>query len=230
MIKNKIKECIKYNQLLDTKLFGVGTFGNLSLKVDNDTILIKPSGIAYKDLKVNQFSEINIKKYDINKYKFKPSTDLDTHVYLYKQYPLLKCISHFHSKYATIWSQACKPIPVLGTTHSDYFKNEIPVTRQLTKKEIENNYQNNIAKSIVEILKKKKYSYLECPGALVAHHAAFVWGKSGEDVINKSLMFEFIAELAFKSLQMNKSIKVSKFLIEKHYYRKNGINSYYGQK
>ena len=229
MSKSKILECIKYNKLLGSKVSQIGTFGNLSIKIDTINMFIKPSGINYKRLNENQFYPVNFKNIN-SRHKYKPSVDSETHLYLYKHLPLINCIAHFHSKYATIWSQSCKNIPILGTTHADYFKNEILVTKKLNKNEINKNYQINIAKSILKIFKEKKYSYLDCPGVLVANHGAFVWGISAEDVINKSIILEFISELAFKSLQINKNINVSKHLIEKHFSRKNGNSSYYGQK
>jgi L-ribulose-5-phosphate 4-epimerase len=133
---------------------------------------------------------------------------------------------HTHSKYATIWAQACKSIPNKGTTHSDYWFNDIPVTKKLSKKQIIKNYEKNIGKEIVSVL-RKNFTY----GLLIANHGVITFGKNIEEAILYAERLEYIAEMAFKTNVLNRSNKplISKDLIKKHYFRKHGSKSYYGQ-
>lgn len=154
----------------------------------------------------------------------KPSVDTDFHLEIYKNFKNINCVIHTHSKYATIWAQSCTPIPNLGTTHSDYWLTNIPVTKKLTKKEIKNNYEKNIGKSIVYVLKN-----FFCCGLLIANHGAICIGENVEEAILNAQRLEYVAELAYKTKILNKKSNISKDLVLKHFFRKNGQKSYYGQ-
>ena len=159
-----------------------------------------------------------------------PSSDTPTHSLLYKTFSEIGGIAHTHSKYATAWSQSKKEIPILGTTHADYSRKNILVTRLLKKNNVNTNYEKNIGKSIINCLKQNKLKPLHCPGILVANHAPFCWGTDTNHALKNSEIIEFLAELAFITLQINPKSKIDKHLIEKHFSRKNGNNAYYGQK
>ena len=150
---------------------------------------------------------------------------------IYKAFPEVNAISHFHSEYACAWAQANKSIPILGTTHADYWKEAIPITDLIQKKYLDNNYERYTGKLIVQKLNSMNCSPLSCPGILVPFHGPFVWGKDVEEVVNISLLIEKIAKMAFLTLNLSKknNFKLSKEIFQKHYLRKHGVNKYYGQ-
>tara|TARA_B100000212_G_scaffold337350_1_gene312048 strand:+ start:1230 stop:1760 length:531 start_codon:yes stop_codon:yes gene_type:complete len=162
--------------------------------------------------------------------RLKPSSDTPTHIEIYKHYRDIQSIVHTHSPYATSWAQAGFPIPCFGTTHADFWKDKIPITRKLKKKEIEANYEKNTGLVIIETFKKLKTTPLESPGVLVNNHGVFTWGESPQDAIKNAEAIELIAKMAFNSLMINPDLKpVDKILHNKHFYRKHGENKYYGQ-
>ena len=206
----------------------IQNLGNVSLRSGN-ICLIKPSGINFQDLKENQ-----IVKTDISCGKHNgvlaPSTDTPTHLEIYRKYSVVGGVAHTHSKYATAWAQAAKPIPCLGTTHADYWRSEIPVTRLMTKEEINGEYEVETGKVIVETLEKLELDPLDCPGILVAHHGPFTWGATVEDAVKHAEMLEYVAKLAWLTLQLNtNSEPISQTLHERHFSRKHGPKAYYGQ-
>tara|TARA_B100001287_G_C22634320_1_gene506767 strand:+ start:462 stop:1157 length:696 start_codon:yes stop_codon:yes gene_type:complete len=229
-MKEILRECIDKNKELISKGLSFQNFGNLSIKISKYEIIIKPSGVDLNSINVNDVPVIDIRTGKKIKGRLKPSIDTPTHIELYKKYEKLKSIAHCHSKYSTSWSQACKDIPILGTTHSDFSNTSIPVTDQLSGDEIKINYEKNIGVSIIKKLRKLKLNPYLCPGILVANHASFSWGITVDQCINNMETIEFLAETAFITLQINKKNKISKALISKHFNRKHGINAYYGQK
>ena len=156
--------------------------------------------------------------------KLQPSVDTNLHLEIYRNFKDIESIVHTHSKYATIWAQVCKKIPIYGTTHADYWDCDIPVTKKLKLKEVQSNYEQNIGKSVVQILKKK---FL--PGMLIAEHGMISFGKNSTEAFLNAQRLEYIAELAFQTHFLTKR-RIRSFLIKKHYERKNGKKKYYGQK
>ena len=149
----------------------------------------------------------------------------------YQKYREICAIVHTHSIYATAWAQSCRSVPCLGTTHADFCIREIPVTDLMSKEKVEKNYELNTANSIINKLNKLKLKPLFTPGILVANHGPFAWGKNLDEAIRNAEIIEFIARLAFITLNINNKTKtISKHLHAKHFYRKHGPNSYYGQK
>jgi len=222
MSLKKKRECHLANLKLLEKKLVFQNFGNLSIKLNETSIIIKPSGV---DLNKVKFKDYPIVRMDGSYKNFlKPSVDTNFHLEIYKNFKNINCVVHTHSKYATIWAQSCKPIPNLGTTHADYWLGNIPVTKKLTKKQINNHYEKNIGKSIVYELKN-----FFCYGLLIANHGAICIGDNVEQAILNAERLEYIAELAYKTKMLNKKSKISKDLVLKHYYRKNGYKSYYGQ-
>lgn len=224
-----IKQVLYANKLLKDKNLTFETFGNVS-SFENNKIYIKPSGVDFDDLKISNISIVDIN--NVNKYiQSKPSVDLNIHTAIYKNFKNVKAVAHTHSTYACLWSQLRKPIPCLGTTHADYWLNDIPITRQLTKKETSINYENSIGELIVRTLKDKKLNPKDCPGILVAGHGPFTWGTNPIEAVKHMNILEFCAKVAYLCINSNnsKNMKLEKHIASKHFYRKNGKNKYYGQ-
>ena len=203
-------------------------FGNASIKIEN-SMLIKASGSNLSKLTGEDIAKVSLK---ISKEKLcpRPSSDTPTHRVLYNEFPEIGAIVHTHSPYATSWAQSGLPIPCLGTTHADYWSGEIPITRSLTDKEINGEYESETGKVIIEKIKELNVDPLDCPGILVANHGSFTWGKTVEDAVKHAELLEYIARLAWLSLSINSDAKaISKVLHNKHYSRKHGPGSYYGQ-
>ena len=224
------KNCHVANVSLAKSSLVIHSFGNISSRIDDKYFTIKPSGANLNILKYTDYPIIRISDNKIIKGKLNPSTDTPTHCLLYKKYPEIGGIAHTHSKFATAWSQAKKSIPILGTTHADYSQKNIQVTNPLKKNQIIKNYEKNIGNSIIDCLKKSKIKPLECPGILVANHAPFSFGINANQAFKNAEILEYIAELAYLSLQINSKSKIDINLIKKHFYRKHGPSSYYGQK
>jgi len=204
-------------------------WGNIS-QIDRklNLIAIKPSGVNYDEIKINDIPVVNLNGKKVFG-KLNPSSDLDTHIEIYKNLNNVNGICHTHSKYATIFCQAGKAIKCVGTTHADYFLGDIPITRSLKKKEIKDDYVLNTGKVIVETYKRKKIRTKNIPAMLVKNHAPFVMGRNADNALENSIVLEEIAEMYFKSLQLNNNIKFEDTLITKHFNRKNGPKKYYGQ-
>ena len=224
------KNCHVANINLAKSSLVIHSFGNISSRIDDKYFTIKPSGANLNILKHTDYPIIRISDNKIIKGKLNPSTDTPTHCLLYKKYPEIGGIAHTHSKFATAWSQAKKSIPILGTTHADYSQKNIQVTNPLKKNQIIKNYEKNIGNSIIDCLKKSKIKPLECPGILVANHAPFSFGINANQAFKNAEILEYIAELAYLSLQINSKSKIDIDLIKKHFFRKHGPTSYYGQK
>ena len=224
------KNCHVANVSLAKSSLVIHSFGNISSRINDKYFTIKPSGANLNILKHIDYPIIRISDNKIIKGKLNPSTDTPTHCLLYKKYPEIGGIAHTHSKFATAWSQAKKSIPILGTTHADYSQKNIQVTNPLKKNQIIKNYEKNIGNSIIDCLKKSKIKPLECPGILVANHAPFSFGINANQAFKNAEILEYIAELAYLSLQINSKSKIDINLIKKHFFRKHGPSSYYGQK
>ena len=207
-----------------------GTFGNLSIAdVDAGVFAIKPSGVPYHDLRPNKIVLVSLETGQPTESKWKPSSDTPTHFELYRAF---KCgaIVHTHSEYATAFAQARLPISCMGTTHADYFHGDVPVTRPMTKAEVEKEYEANTGKVIVETFSKGKISPSEVPAVLVANHAPFAWGPDASQAIELAEMLEFIARINWRARTVAPDApRPDQFLIDKHYLRKHGKSAYYGQ-
>jgi len=206
------------------------TWGNVSeIDRENGVIAIKPSGVEY-----DVMTEDDIIIVDLNGNRvagsLNPSSDTATHIELYKAFPLIGGIVHTHSRNATIWAQAALDIPALGTTHADYFYGDIPCTRQLTNEEIHIDYEKNTGLVIVEEFAKRNIDPQAIPGAIIAGHAPFTWGKDAFDAVHNAVVVEEVAAMATSTRALNPDIKINPALLDKHYNRKHGKDSYYGQK
>jgi len=208
-----------------------GTFGNLSIAdVEAGVFAIKPSGVPYHDLRPDKIVLVSLETGQPTESRWKPSSDTPTHFELYRAF---KCgaIVHTHSEYATAFAQARLPISCMGTTHADYFHGDVPITRAMTKAEVEKEYEANTGKVIVETFTKGKISSSEVPAVLVANHAPFTWGPDASKAIELAEMLEFIARINWRARTIAPDApRPDQFLIDKHYLRKHGKSAYYGQK
>jgi len=229
MLEKLKEEVLKAN--LDLVKLGLVTltWGNVSgINRSKGLIVIKPSGVEYNKLTIKNMVVVDLNG-KVVEGKKRPSSDTPTHVELYKAFPEIGGITHTHSKYATIFAQACKEIPCLGTTHADHFYGSIPVTRFLTEGEVNSDYELNTGKIIVE--RFENINPVSMPGVLVAGHAPFSFGKNAFESVRNGLILERAAEMALGTFQLNTNIKeLPKYISEKHYKRKHGPDAYYGQK
>jgi L-ribulose-5-phosphate 4-epimerase len=203
------------------------TFGNASA-IDRKLglVVIKPSGVAYAKIKASDLvvTDLNGK---VVEGKLKPSSDLATHLELYKAWPNIGGIVHTHSHFATVFAQAQFEIPEYGTTHADYFNGPVPVTRPLTDAEIAKDYERNTGKVIVERFDGEPTTM---PAVLVSNHASFVWGATVEDAVENASILEEVARMAYHTMVLNPAAEtLPQALLHKHYRRKHGPQSYYGQ-
>jgi L-ribulose-5-phosphate 4-epimerase len=205
------------------------TFGNASgIDRAEGLVAIKPSGVPYEKLKA---ADMVITDLDgkIVEGTLNPSSDLATHVLLYREFPSIGGVVHTHSEFATSWAQAGLPIPCYGTTHADYFRGDVPVTPPLTDEQIESAYELNTGKVIVE--RFRNLDPIAMPGVLVAGHAPFAWGKTAAAAAHNAVVLEYIARMAFRGLLINPGMtEVSAALQRKHYERKHGPKATYGQR
>ena len=229
LIHNFKKKCFKSNKDIISKKLAIQSFGNVSQRVGSNLFVIKPSGVNLKKIKSNDLVIVEISSGKIIKSKLKPSSDTETHRILYKKYPQIKGIAHAHPIFLTSWAQTGKAIPNLGTTHSDYWQKNIPITKDLKNFEIKKNYELNTGKAIINALIQKKLNPDYCPGILSRYHGAFSWGHFSDEAVKNLEAMEFIAELAFYTTIIGYKKKVSKNIIDKHFFRKHGKNKYYGQ-
>ena len=206
------------------------TWGNVS-EVDEkrQVMVIKPSGIAYDDMQPKNMVVVDLKTENVIEGEYKPSTDAPTHIRLYKEYHSINSIVHTHSSYAVAFAQAGMNLPILGTTHADYFYGDILCTRELLENEVKANYEKNTANVIIETIKKNNYDIVAKQGILVKNHGVFTWGESAAKAVENAIVLEEIAKMAYLSIQLNSNAKINQYIIDKHYERKHGKNAYYGQ-
>jgi L-ribulose-5-phosphate 4-epimerase len=208
----------------------VFTFGNVSAADRNlGVFAIKPSGVPYKDLTPDKMVIVD---FDGNTIEggLRPSSDTKTHAVLYKHWDHINGIVHTHSTYGTAWAQTQRDIPIYGTTHADHTTSDIPCAPPMDDDMIKGNYEYETGFQIMNCLKDKGLSYEEVEMILVGNHAPFTWGKTAEKAVYNSAVLETIAQMAFLTEQINpKALRLKDSLIRKHYERKHGLDSYYGQ-
>jgi L-ribulose-5-phosphate 4-epimerase len=208
----------------------MGTFGNLSA-VDRSAgvFAIKPSGVPYTELTPDRIVLVSLATGAVVEGTLRPSSDTPTHLELYRAFPC-GAIVHTHSEYATMFAQARTAIRCLGTTHADYFRGDVPVTRPMTRAEVEQDYEANTGKVIVETFTKDGVSADEVPAVLVANHAPFTWGRDPAHAIENARVLEFVARMEWRGRMLApEAPRPDTFLVDKHYLRKHGKGAYYGQ-
>jgi L-ribulose-5-phosphate 4-epimerase len=205
------------------------TFGNASgIDRENGLVAIKPSGVPYETMTPADMVICGLDG-KIIEGRLKPSSDLDTHLELYRSFPTIGGVVHTHSEFATAWAQAGRSIPAFGTTHADYFYGSLPVTEELSAAEIQGDYVLNTGKAIVRRFRDLDPSAM--PAVLVAGHAPFCWGKTAADAAHNAVILETVARMAFyTTLLRPDGSGVSQALLDRHYFRKHGVDATYGQK
>ncbi len=205
------------------------TFGNVSgIDRSQELVVIKPSGMAYEELMPDDMVVVDLEGKTAEG-RLNPSSDTPSHIEIYKAFKEIAGITHTHSEYATMFAQANREIPCLGTTHADHFHGTIPITRMITEEEIEENYEKNTGKVVVE--RFSELDPMEMPGVLVVGHGAFTWGRSPDESVLNSLLLEHIAKTAWGTLALNSRCEaIPDCLLNKHFRRKHGPDAYYGQK
>ncbi|MFV0441044.1 MAG: L-ribulose-5-phosphate 4-epimerase AraD [Lachnospirales bacterium] len=208
----------------------VGTWGNVS-EIDRNlnVVGIKPSGVSYSNMKESDIVVIDLEGNVVDG-SLKPSSDTATHLEIYKNFDEVGGITHTHSTTATGFAQAGVNAQALGTTHHDYFYGDVPVTRQMTQEEIETDYELNTGKVIVETFVKNNINPMYVPAVLVNQHGPFTWGKSAKDSVFHGIVLEEVCKMNLTAVSLNSEILMNKHLQKKHFLRKHGENSYYGQK
>lgn len=208
------------------------TWGNVSeINRGLGIIVIKPSGVNYDNMTPEQMVVTNLEGELLEPEGLKPSSDLPTHVVLYKAFPEIGAVVHTHSTNAVVWAQAGRSLPAYGTTHADTFFGEVPCTRVLRKDEIQSDYEVNTGKVIEETYRERGLKSSEVPAVLVNGHGPFTWGKTASKAVENSLILEEICFMARETEQVNSKVEVlSQYLLDKHYLRKHGKEAYYGQK
>jgi L-ribulose-5-phosphate 4-epimerase len=209
----------------------MGTFGNVSA-VDRaaGVFAIKPSGVAYDQLTPAHMVLVSLGTGAVVDGDLRPSSDTPTHLELYRAF---ECggIAHTHSEYATAFAQARVPIRCMGTTHADYFHGDVPVTRSMTRKEVEHDYEQNTGRVIVELFQKHGISASSIPAVLVASHGPFAWGPDAVKAVEHARIVEYLARVEWRVRTLAPEVgRPDSFLIDKHYLRKHGSRAYYGQK
>ena len=230
LYKDLKQECYEANMQLNALNLVVYTFGNVSA-VDRKkgVFAIKPSGVPYEDLKPE---DIVIVDFDNNVIEgtMRPSSDTKTHAYLYKNWPNIGGVAHTHATYSVAWAQSQQDIPIFGTTHADHLTADIPCAPPMADHLIEGNYEHNTGIQILDCFKEKNLSYEEVEMILIGNHGPFAWGKNAAKAVYNSKVLEVVAEMAYLTLQINPNApRLKDSLIKKHYNRKHGKDSYYGQ-
>ncbi|MHC5000571.1 MAG: L-ribulose-5-phosphate 4-epimerase [Planctomycetota bacterium] len=205
------------------------SWGNVSgIDRGQGIIAIKPSGVSYDTLTPDDIVLVDLEG-NVVEGSMRPSSDTPTHLELYRNFPNIGGVCHTHSLNATVWAQACRSIPCLGTTHADYFYGDIPVTSVMSAEYIESEYELNTGRIIVETFSNIDPDQM--PAVLVANHGPFTWGPSPDKSVESAVVLEQVAEMALKTAVIKPELPaISQVLLDKHYLRKHGENAYYGQK
>jgi L-ribulose-5-phosphate 4-epimerase len=227
-LKQLREEVLEANLELVRRGLVLYTFGNASgIDREKALVVIKPSGVPYNKMKPEHLvvSDLNGK---ILAGKLRPSSDLPTHLVLYKAFPDIGGVVHTHSEYATAWAQARRDIPCFGTTHADYFHGSVPVTDSMPENEIAGEYEKNTGDAIVRRFRDPSASSI--PAVLVANHGPFTWGPDVTSAAHNAVVLESIARMAYFTVTINREASaIGKPLHDRHYLRKHGSQSYYGQ-
>jgi len=207
------------------------TFGNVSgVDRKSGNIVIKPSGVEYDVMKPEHMVVVSLATGQVVEGKLRPSSDTATHLELYRAFAEIGGVVHTHSAFAASWAQAHRDLPAYGTTHADYFHGSVPCTRPLTDAEIQDAYETNTGLVIVERFTEASINPCHVPAVLVAGHGPFTWGRDALDAVHNAAILEYLAGMASQTERTNAKVQpMSQTLLDKHFFRKHGPGSYYGQ-
>lgn len=230
MLEALKQQVLEANLLLPAYGLITFTWGNVSgIDREKGLVVIKPSGVEYDGMSVQDMVVVDLAGQRVEG-KWKPSSDTETHLALYKAFPALGGIVHTHSKWATSFAQAGKGVPAFGTTQGDYFNGEIPCTRKMTAKEIAGAYELETGNVIVETFKIRNLDPAQIPAVLVNSHGPFTWGSDPRNAVHNAVVLEEVAFMAFHAMALTPDLPpMQQELLDKHYLRKHGANAYYGQ-
>jgi len=228
MLKDLREEVLDANLELVRRGLVLYTFGNASgIDREKGLIVIKPSGVPYEEMKPEHLVVTDLDG-KIVEGSLRPSSDLATHLVLYRAFPEIGGVTHTHSEFATAWAQARKPIPCYGTTHADYFYGPVPVTESMQAPEIAGDYEKNTGEVIVQVF--QNLDYRSVPAVLVANHGPFTWGKTASEAAHNAVILEHVAKVAYRTNVIREDAEsIGRHLHDKHFLRKHGKNAYYGQ-
>ena len=231
MLEKLKGDVLTANLLLESEGLVRLTWGNVSgIDRERGLVVIKPSGIPYSALEAENLVVVdldgNVVEGDLN-----PSSDTPTHLVLYREFEAIGGITHTHSVHATMFSQAGVELPCQGTTHADHFFGAVPVVRELTPEEVEEDYETNTGRAIVECFRDRGIDPKEMPACFQKYHAPFTWGKNAIDSVKNSVALEVCAQMGIGTWQLNVNQHgIPEHILHKHYLRKHGPGAYYGQK
>lgn len=230
MLDKLKKEVYEANLSLVKHNLVVLTWGNVSgIDRESGLVVIKPSGVSYDNMKIEDMVVVDLEG-NVIEGKLKPSSDTATHLELYKMYPNIGGVVHTHSSFATSWAQAKRDIPSYGTTHADTFYGPVPCTRTLENIEIRDEYEKNTGLVIIETLINRNIEVLSTPGIIVSSHGPFSWGENAKKAVLNAVVLEEVAKMALMTERLNNNVNpIDSELQDKHYFRKHGVNAYYGQ-
>jgi len=229
MLESLREEVLEANLELVRRGLVLYTFGNVSgIEREAGLVVIKPSGVPYEAMRPSDLAVVDLEGRAVEG-TLRPSSDLPTHLALYRAFPQIGGVAHTHSRYATAWAQAAREIPCFGTSHADYFHGAVPVTTPLSEAEIRDDYEANTGEAIVRRFQGR--DPLEMPAALVVPHGPFAWGRSATEAACHAVLLEEVARLAFYTVLLQPSAAgIPEALLDRHYYRKHGAAAYYGQR
>ena len=229
MLDQLKEQVLQANLLLPKHNLVTFSFGNVSgIDRDKGLVVIKPSGVSYEEMKAEDMAIVELETGKAVEAGLKPSSDTSTHLELYRAFSNIGGIVHTHSRWATVFAQAGRGLMALGTTHADYFHGEVPCTRELTKAEIEGEYEKETGLVIKETFQGK--NPVAIPAVLVHSHGPFVWGIDPMEAVHNAVILEEVAFMNFHALLLEPEIPpMQQELLDKHYLRKHGENAYYGQ-
>lgn len=229
MLKELKEKVFRANLDLVKQGLVIFTWGNVSgIDREKGVVVIKPSGVSYDEMKADDMVVVSLQNGKVLEGDLNPSSDTPTHLVLYRAFPNIRGVVHTHSTYATAWAQAGMDIPSIGTTHADYFYNDIPCTGDMTEDEVKGEYETETGNVIVRRFEGINPDHT--PGVLVKNHGPFSWGNSPANAVYNAKVMEECAKMAYISLTLNPETTMNPLLIEKHFMRKHGPNAYYGQK
>ena len=228
---NLIESVWRANLRLKSSGLVILTWGNVSaIDRKRSLVAIKPSGVDYSVLRTDDIVLTDLDGKPIES-TLRPSSDLPTHLVLYKAFPEIGAIVHTHSTYATAFAQACRSLPCLGTTHADIFYGEIPVTDVMSRKDVDTDYETHTGDMIAKKLRKLKINPMDCPSIFVAGHGPFSWGETAAKAVENAIALEEVCRMECLTFSLANDVKpIPQFLLDKHFLRKHGKRSYYGQK